>query len=351
MFDKVLFVAPNYKKRKGGISSVLKTYSNNIDKFNFHSSISYQNIYLNMLFFPVSILQFIWRLSFNKPLEIIHIHGASRGSFLRKHIFISLSKAFKKKVVYHIHGGEYHLFYNESSSLLKKRIKRVIKNSDALVVLSNEWKDYFSKEFNKEEIYVINNIIEFKNILTRKRENNFIQFIFLGRIGKGKGIFDVLEALKNIKNDINTKFILRIGGDGEVQKLKEYLSKYKLNDLVEYIGWISGDDKKKYLESSDIMIMPSYNEGLPISLLEAMSYTMPIISTSVGGIPQILKDNFNGKIVEPGSISQIEKVILYYIQNPEKINIHGKNSYDLVTNFFPEKVMIDLSHIYKLLLK
>ena len=350
MFSKVLYLAPNYKKRKGGIASVLKTYSNMTEDFNFQSSVSYQNIYLNIILFPLNILTFICKLIFNKQLEIIHIHGASRGSFMRKIVFFYISKVFNKKVVYHIHGAEYHLFYQDSSKVLKKFIHKVIENSDAIIVLSAEWRDYFTKTFKTKRIFVINNIVDYKepNILESKKA--LVKFVFLGRVGARKGIYDLIEAIKNSKDSLEGKFVLKIGGDGEIEKLKECITKYKIDSLVEYIGWVSADHKEKLLKSSDVMIMPSYNEGLPISLLEAMSYTMPIISTNVGGIPQILKNGHNGKIVRPGNIEEIQKAILFYLNNRDTIKTHGENSYEIVKDFFPEKVKADLMKLYKSIL-
>ena len=93
--------------------------------------------------------------------------------------------------------------------------------------------------------------------------------------------------------------------------------------------------------------MPSYNEGLPISLLEGMSYSMPIIATNVGGIPQILKHNINGISVAPGDKKQLAEAIKFYIENTEKLVEHGKASYQQAKNFFPSKVINELEGIYR----
>jgi len=95
------------------------------------------------------------------------------------------------------------------------------------------------------------------------------------------------------------------------------------------------------------MILPSYNEGLPITLLEAMSYSMPLISTHVGGISRILNHKENGIVVKPGDLYMIDNAIKYYIDNKDKIAIHGENSYNIVKDFYPKTVLNSLLNIYK----
>lgn len=97
---------------------------------------------------------------------------------------------------------------------------------------------------------------------------------------------------------------------------------------------------------ADIYILPSYNEGLPIAILEAMSYTHPIISTPVGGIPEVVKDHQNGILVEPGNLEQIKEALLFFIKHPEVIESYGQKSYEIVQPYFPENVFLQLKKIY-----
>lgn len=109
--------------------------------------------------------------------------------------------------------------------------------------------------------------------------------------------------------------------------------------------------KIECLNWEDVYILPSYNEGLPIAILEAMSYKHPIISTPVGGIPEVIKNYENGILVQPGNKEEIIEAIKYYIENPESIKDQGNKAFETVQEFFPEKVFSDLSQIYQSLLK
>ena len=173
--------------------------------------------------------------------------------------------------------------------------------------------------------------------------------IFLGRIGKRKGIFDLLKAITNQKSDFRNKLKLIVGGDGDIKLLEETIEQNQIGDMVNFVGWVRGDKKEELLNNSDILILPSYNEGLPISILEGMSFSMPIISTDVGGIPQVVVNNENGKVVKPGDIKGIEEAIMYYLEDLEKVNEHGSMSYKKVSPFFPKNVMNELESIYQII--
>ena len=143
---------------------------------------------------------------------------------------------------------------------------------------------------------------------------------------------------------------LLIGGDGEIEKVQQYIRDNKLDNVAEYIGWISGEEKTKLLNEVDVFVLPSYNEGLPISILEAMSYNLPIISTKVGGIPEILKNEYNGYLINPGDLIALENAISALINNPSKRKLQGKRSGEIVKSFLPEQVIRQLDYLYKELL-
>tara|TARA_R110002012_G_scaffold283090_2_gene473159 strand:- start:107667 stop:108722 length:1056 start_codon:yes stop_codon:yes gene_type:complete len=346
--NTILFVAPNYKSRKGGIASVLKTYSREFQGFQFYPSVFYSNALLNVFLFPCNILGFFLKLLFNKNIKIVHIHGASRGSFYRKYIFYVISKnIFNKKVLYHIHGAEYHIFYSKASKRVQQLVENMINLCDGIIVLSKEWSDFFAKTFKPKNIFVVNNIVDFKSEKRFNEPPQTVQILFLGRIGKRKGTFDLLQTIIDNSDYFEDKIKLTIGGDGDIEKLNSLIISHKLDKTIEYVGWVDGEKKKELLTNSHVLILPSYNEGLPISLLEAMSYSMPIISTNVGGIPQILKNNLNGILIEPGNKTQIFEALKVYTENKELISKHGKASYKLVHDFFPKKVINRLEEIYK----
>lgn len=344
LFKKVLFIGPNYT-RKGGIASVIATYKKYITHFNFFTSIYFNNKILNLIFFPLVILKYFIYLFINNKIKIVHIQGSSKGSFFRKYFIFLISILFNKKIVYHIHSSYYLKFYDNSNKIIKKLINHFIYKSDAIILLSCEWKSLFEKKFPNKTFYVLNNIVKNKELIQRSNIDK-IKLVFLGRIGFNKGIFDVLKAIRDNKEFYREKLLLSIGGDGDTSKLLNFIKTNGLNDIIKFHGWIDSREKDSILLNSNIMILPSYNEGLPISLLEGLSYSLPLISTHVGGIPQILHDYKNGIVVQPGDVSQIHNAIKFYIDNKHLVNIHGDFSHSISKKFSPENVFSNLKMIY-----
>ena len=343
----VLFIGPNYKKRKGGIASVLEQYSLFLGSgFKFLPTAYFQTAWKSTLILPFLWIRFGLRLILDRSIEIVHIHGSSRGSFSRQYPFFLIAKQlFGKTIVYHVHSGAYDTFYSNASAFKQRQIKYMVENSDVIASLSKEWKYYFSSNFKAREVIIINNIVPF-NLEPKISVIEPLKILFLGKLGRNKGIFDLLECLRLNKSKFENKVELYVGGNGEVEKFKGLIDEYSLQKMVHYLGWVDGSKKEQLLQDSDIMILPSYSEGLPISLLEAMSFAMPLISTHVGGISNILFHNQNGQVIEPGNIEDLTKSINLYINQPELVAKHGQTSYRMVTPFFPEQVFKRLSDLY-----
>ena len=141
---------------------------------------------------------------------------------------------------------------------------------------------------------------------------------------------------------------LEIGGNKNEEALKEAIRAQHLEDCVHFNGFVSGDLKKELLSRSDVFVLPSYNEGLPISILEAMSYGCAIISTPVGGIPEVVKDN--GVLVQPGDIEGIAAAVAR-CGDEDACRKMGLSSLKMVEAFHPEAVMASLKQIYESLLR
>lgn len=347
-FEKVLFIAPNYKLRKGGIASVLKLYNIELNGgFNFSPSIYFQNIVLSTILFPINILELSLKLLVLRRIRIVHIHGSHGGSFYRKFlIFLIVKSVFKKKVIYHLHSSDFKIFYKNASKRIKQKIAYLMSRADVIIVLSGEWKDYILSKFEPQKIKVLENIVEKQaDDIVSLKNNQKTNLLFLGRIGKRKGVYDLIESINSINDSVKHNISLTIGGDGEVEKLKKLIKDLNL-DNVNFVGWVKGAEKINLLKNTDVFVLPSYNEGLPISLLEAMSFGKPIISTNVGGIPRILKNEINGFVIEPGNKAQLQEAILKYVNHSQLIKKQGQEGLKIVEKYYPERVLEKLSAIY-----
>ncbi|MCC9166157.1 glycosyltransferase family 4 protein [Pontibacter harenae] len=350
--SKVLVVGPQYKNHRGGIGAVIDSYSKCVKPFNFVSTYKPLSKYLVPLYSLKQIIILCMYLFKNPSIKIVHIHGASRGSFFRKYIIFLFSKyIFNKKTIYHIHGAEFHIFYENSNLITKNLVKNIFEHTDKVICLSTWWCSYFLKHFNPKSISVLPNIIE--KIDSQKKDNHNnkrIIFLFLGRVGKRKGIYDLIDVISSLAKLNTPPFEVWIGGDGEIDILEKIIAKEGLHQLVKYLGWVTGEKKREVLAKADVYVLPSYNEGLPVSILEAMNYELPIISTNVGGISELVKPHKNGFLINPGDKDALQEAMLYFLNNSDKVAKFGGESKQMIKSYYPEKVVDQLGDFYKELL-
>lgn len=344
---KVLMIGPG-RGLKGGISSVIESYYNvGLNKL---VDLDYLETFIEgkkikkIIFAIKSLLKFKGKA---KNSEIVHIHMSSRGSFYRKSLFVMKAYNMNKKIIIHIHGSEFQKFYHEeSNSIQKKYIKRILNKSNKVIALSDEWKTILSEIVENNKIEVLYNSIEVKSNLNNKNyeEENIL---FLGRLGKRKGVYDILEvAPKIISKHPNVKFI--IAGDGEVDNVRTLCKEKGIEKNVKILGWTSGDDKIKLLNQATVYLLPSYNEGMPISILEAMSYKLPVVSTNIGGIPQLVREDIEGYLFNPGDLSELESILNKILSSEKLRKKLGGNSFEKVDKHFNiEKNIYKLCSIYR----
>lgn len=345
---KILIIGP---KAQGGISSVLDLYKDFgvIDNINVSFLASYKSDNIFIMFFVLAcfLIKYFWILLTNKNLKLVHIHSASKGSFYRKYFVFKLAKLFGKKVIYHIHCPVFGEIYDESSNFIKKRIEKVLNNSDLIIVLSQYGKTEISRICNNHNIKILYNpcvIKDFTKIATEK-----FNVLFMGRIGPRKGVYDIIEGAKLITNP-DIEIILY--GDGKLKTFENLIKENNLQDKIKLYGWISADKKDEAYRSTDIYILPSFEEALPMSILEAMSYALPVISTPVGGTPEAVEDNINGFLIKPGNYQALAQKINLLAEDKELREKMGRESLRVAKEKFDVNVIIkQLRQIYDELIK
>lgn len=344
--QKVLMIGEYFKHNApGGMAAVLASYNEYFENMQFIPTWRNGNILVKIWYAVYSYVFFIWYMLFVRSVKIVHIQGAAFASFERNVFFVKVGKLFGKKVVMHMHCADFESYYNPSKH--KQRIVDTINACDLYLVLSDSWKQYFESIGVKSNIIkVLNNTITPPVAKRVKRSTDILNLLYLGVIGQRKGIYDILNALKDNKDFFKGKVVLRIGGNQEEEKLQACINEYGLQGMVKFEGFVSGEKKIECLNWADVYILPSFNEGLPIGILEAMSYRHPIISTPVGGIPEVVKDGVNGIMVKPGNVQEIAKAISAFVRDKKLVEEYGMHSIELVKPYLPETVFATLSEMY-----
>ena len=166
---------------------------------------------------------------------------------------------------------------------------------------------------------------------------------FLSYFVEMKGILYLLPALKELKKQ-GVKFIFNLAGDGPLKnEILSYIRKKDLADVVIYHGLVKNEEKEHFFKNLDVFILPSVSlgmetDGLPVVLMEAVSYGLPLITTNISGIPEICINDFNGYLIEQKSIDEIANALLKFCKNPGRWPEFARNSlgiskkFDIVTN-------------------
>ena len=315
---------------KGGIAAVVNGYRGS--KLEADYDITYVESYKDgskfqkLLKALCGYMSFVKVLLFNKP-DIVHIHSSFGPSFTRKIPFIYMASWAKIPIINHIHGSEFGELYLNACEKKQKLVKKVWGKCDKFIVLSDEWKETFSCVIAKEKMTVIENYSKVVENIQHHKCNNRV--LFLGAINEMKGCYDIVDIAVNLKKKIpDVKFI--IAGAGEEQQVAEKASNIGVSENIEFPGWVRDKEKDSLLKSCDLFLLPSYTEGMPMSILDAMGYGLPIVSTNVGGIPKIVKNGKNGYCCEPGDISNMSECIISMLSSKDTLESMSKRSLDII---------------------
>lgn len=175
--------------------------------------------------------------------------------------------------------------------------------------------------------------------------------LFLGRLGERNGTFDLLKAIKALDKDIDNNIKFYLCSDGAAEKEKECIKDFGIEYRIAYVGWIDGGQKQEFIKKTMINVLPSYNEGLPMSILETMAAGIPNISTRIASIPEVLVDGENGYMITPGDVDALVDRLRTLINDSALRQKFSEAGYELVTRDFSLSSNIEkLKSIYKGLL-
>jgi glycosyltransferase involved in cell wall biosynthesis len=344
MKKRVLVVATSINTM-GGISSVIKGYqqtqlwsdwscfwlATHIDKNGLRK--------ISILLF--SLIKFLVLLPF---YSIIHLHLSETTSALRKSIFIFIARLFNKKIIVHLHSFSIATSINGKH---KGRYQRIFFSSNRIIVLSEQWKIWLTNNWPNLEnrIKVLYNPCP----IVQNIENDDVKtktILFAGTLNQRKGYADLIKAFSLIADSF-ADWKLVFAGNGELDKAKLLCHDFHIQNQVDFKGWVIGKQKDKLFREASVFCLPSYAEGFPMAVLDAWAYGLPVITTPVGGLPDVLIHESNSLVFNAGDVFSLS-------QNLERLivddNLRQKISYaSLVLSknqFGINRITQELSEIY-----
>lgn len=272
--------------------------------------------------------------------DIIHIHLSTTISANRKYYFYKLARIFRKKVVIHLHCG------SQLSDIWNSKYEDMFINADRCIVLSNSIRNLIVSRTGKgDNVDVVYNPSP-SNIeisLSQKRDNIIL---FAATLYKEKGYLDLIEAFAQIATKY-PKWQLVLAGNGNQEEGLNKSILLGIEKQVKFLGWIKGLDKDKVFRSASIFCLPSYAEGFPMAVLDAWAYGIPVITTPVGGIPDIVVDGKNGLLFKPGDVNELAQKLTLLIENNElRTQISTESLHLANTTFNCTTIANQLANIY-----
>ncbi|MDE5786422.1 MAG: glycosyltransferase family 4 protein [Duncaniella sp.] len=337
--EEILFIGP---RARGGMDEVLKAYASSIPGAAFVTSYRGGSAPRKIADFIGGYARAAWLLLTRPGIKIVHIHSASNASFRRKMYFARLARRLGRKVVIHVHGGGFRDFMATDPD----GIRAALNSCDEVICLTEQWRDFFTSQ-GVDGVHVLPNPVDYPAEVGREEDSSKIHFLFMGTLDRAKGVHDIVGAVASLPADIRSRMVMHIGGAGQEElPLRESIAGHGLEENIVLEGWVTGADKQRLLRQCQCYVLPSYFEGQPVSILEAMAWQMPVIATRVGGIPSVVHDGVNGILITPGDTAALADAITAVVNRPDMRRDMGVRSREMAAAYSTQEVVKSLSKIY-----
>jgi glycosyltransferase involved in cell wall biosynthesis len=285
-----------------------------------------------------------------KKITLLHFNFAlSKPSIIRDAPLVLYAKLIQKKMIIHLHGGDY-LTDKKPPAWMKIILKMVFSGNTPVIVLSPVEQQAVTADYGLKNVHVLPNCVDLNDAKIFKRsfdKQAVLNMLFIGRITTTKGIEYIYQALSKLKNK-QVPFKFYMAGTGPEEK--EYTDKFRalLGDGFEFKGVVSGKAKTDLFKCCDIFLLPSLFEGLPISLLESMSFGLVPVVTGVGSIKHVVTTGQNGILVDSDPVEDTVLAIENFSKDKKLVQKLSTNASDFIfKNYNPDVYLADLNKIYK----
>ena len=296
---------------------------------------------------------FIHLLLTKRP-ELIYLPiSQATLAFLRDCLFLLPSRVLGKKVVIHLHGSSFRDFYRSASFAIRFLIRHVLRGASYIIVLGEDLRTVFSGLVPDERVRVIpNGIADFVGETPRPAPPRTIRrVLFLSSLRREKGIFDVLQAIPEVLRQGSPVVFTFAGewvGEGDRLLATRLLRDLGLERAVEFTGPVGPDAKRRLLLESDVFVLPSYMEGQPFALLEAMCASLPIVTTRTGAVPELVDDGFNGFLVDKQRPDQVAGRIRLLLEDEGLRSRMGRAGRErMLDRFTADRFVGDTTQIFR----
>lgn len=301
------------------------------------------------------VLRIVHKLITERPAAGYTLLSQNVSGFIRDSLLVLIIKAFRKKIVLHFRGSNFHNFYDNQPAMFKRYIRAILNLSDVVIVQAQWIKNIFMELIPEERLRVIYNGIPREAVFGRNAypdsySNNGIKVLYLNHLSVTKGLSVLLTAMQDIiseregidfiiagdivdneKNIFFDRYGNRIVFEDIRSRIKDAAKNKGFPNRIRFLGEVADEEQKRQiLKTASIFVLPSYSEGCPLSVLEAMAAGLPVVSTPVGALPEIIKEGENGLFLKMGDAKDLKDKIYYLAANPGLREAMGENNRKLI---------------------
>jgi glycosyltransferase involved in cell wall biosynthesis len=235
---------------------------------------------------------------------VVHIHFSTRGSTLRKMLLAQQVLHARRPLILHAHGGRFDTFHQNLPPSLRRMVNRTIQQADLLITLSSQWREFYIRacELPPSKVVALPNPVRVPARVVERGNRPEVRFSHLGKLGSNKGSYDLVKAFFALPEKLRARARMTFAGNGDLEELRKLVAH---EPRIEVRSWIDAQERERLLNESDVFALPSYIEGVPMALLEAMASGLPCITTPVGGIPDVFTDGAEGLMIKPGDVEAL----------------------------------------------
>lgn len=317
----VMVVGPDVRSQ-GGIAAVIANYGRTSfwDEYNcehFSTCADWDWKWSRMMYSAWRWCVFVQTVFCKRP-AVVSVHTGDRSSFYRKLFYIVVARLLSIPVVVHVHPTSFIEFFANGNRLTRFAITKTADISNRMVFLSDIAADQFRKLLPHTRMAVVPNPVDVERYGVEQRapmKGNY-RILFMGWIIRGKGVYDIVDAIPDVLACFpEVEFLF--AGNKETEQLKKIIDERRLSRHAKVLGWVEGREKVELLMSSRLLLLPSYSEGIPNVILEAMASGLPAITTPVGGIPSVFVEGETGYFVSPGNTRELNARIVQMLSDDE----------------------------------
>ncbi|MEJ7931945.1 glycosyltransferase family 4 protein [Ramlibacter sp. AN1015] len=235
----------------------------------------------------------------------VHVNMAERLSLVRKSAIVVACKALGVPVVLHLHAAQLHRAYPDFPAWGRALVRWVFSLPRTCIVLGQASADFVTRDLGvpPERVEVVINGVPAPT-LPRRAPGAGRRILFVGNLSERKGVSDLLRALAQPRME-GIPFEATFAGGGDVEGYRAMAARMGLAEHVHFAGWADASTLAQLLSQADVLVLPSYDEGLPLAILEALAQGVAVVCTPVGEIPHVLTDGHNACFVQAGDAASI----------------------------------------------